>query len=199
MVLDILKDFAMVDRREYVPYCPICATSFAVSSEIRLFPCSHFLCVGCFERLTIRKCPFCQQEGEVRSGEFLGDAVSFLATWTEEVARGVSKELVVDRLIEEILLVRKNLSCKILPCRVQAEGRICSKLFNCPYDHTFQLYRKQLCPIPRCPHGERCLYIHSGGNTGGALQPKGAASKKGGSGKKGGAKKAGADACCRLS
>ena len=194
MVLDILKDFALVDRREYVPYCPICATSFNVSSEMRLFPCNHFLCVACLERLATQRCPFCPQEGEVRNGEFLGDAVKFLATWTQEVAQGTSKELIVDRLIEEILLVRKNLNCKILPCRVQAEGRLCSKRFNCPYDHTFQLYRKQPCPIRECPHGESCLYIHSGGSTGGTQQPATAASRKAGSAKKGGSA-----ACCSLS
>ena len=161
MVLDILKDFAMADRREYVPYCPICSTLFSVSAAMRLFPCNHFLCGTCMGLLTEQRCPFCRQEGPVRTGEALGDTVSFLAEWAQEVVKGTDRDLVVDRLLREILQVRKHLNCKDLPCRVQAEGRPCAQTFKCPYDHSCRLYRKQICPLPRCPNGDRCVYLHS--------------------------------------
>ncbi len=160
MVLDIIKDFALVDRREYVPYCPLCTTSFTASGDICVMTCNHFLCRDCFGRLASQVCPFCQSDVQMRNGDFLGDAVTFLSTWFEEVARGRSREEVVDQLIEQILVVRKNLKCKDLPCRIQAEGRICSEAFRCPYDHKLTNFQKQICTIPQCPYGDRCFFIH---------------------------------------
>jgi hypothetical protein len=160
MVLDIIKDFALVDRREYVPYCPLCTTSFTASGDICVLTCNHFLCRDCFGRLTSQVCPFCQSDAQMRTGDFLGDAVTFLSTWFEEVARGRSRDEVVDQLIEQILVVRKNLKCKDLPCRIQAEGRICSEAFRCPYDHKLTNFQKQICTIPQCPYGDRCFFIH---------------------------------------
>ena len=149
-----------MDRREYVPYCPLCTTSFTASGDICVLSCTHFLCRNCFERLAPQVCPFCQSAGQMRTGDFLGDAVTFLSTWFEEVAIGRNKDEVVDQLIEQILVVRKNLKCKDLPCRIQAEGRICSQVFRCPYDHKLSTFQQQICPIPECPYGDRCFFIH---------------------------------------
>lgn len=161
MVLDIIKDFAMVDRREYVPYCPLCATIFATSAEMQVFSCNHFLCTNCLQLLPAQVCPFCKADVQTRTGEFLGDAVNFLATWMTEVGQGRDRAQVVDQLIEQILMVRKNLKCRDLPCRIQAEGRDCAQQFKCPYDHTLLMFQKQICDIPRCPHGDHCLFLHS--------------------------------------
>lgn len=160
MVVDILKDFALVDRREYVPYCPLCATPFTTSSEIRVFGCKHFLCAQCLALLSSQTCPICQDPTEPRNGDFMGDAVMYLSTWMQEAAQGTDKETVIDRLLSEILVVRRNLKCSDLPCRIQAEGRVCTQVFKCPYDHKCQLYHQQPCVLRECPHGDRCLFQH---------------------------------------
>lgn len=150
----------MVDRREYVPYCPLCATIFTSSAEIHVLSCKHFLCANCLALMTAHVCPFCKEPVQSWSGEFLGDAVAFLATWVTEVEQGRDRNTIVDQLIEQILMVRKNLKCSDLPCRIQAEGRMCTQVFKCPYDHKLLKYKKAVCDIPRCPYGDRCLFTH---------------------------------------
>lgn len=94
-------------------------------------------------------------------GSLIGSAVEFLTMWVTEVGKnGQSKEDTVDHLLEDIVVVRKNLNFKDMPCRINASGGTCIQNFKCPYDHTLQKYHKQQCPNPVCQNKE-CMFAHS--------------------------------------
>lgn len=157
-MLDILKDFAMVDRREYLPYCPICGSTFLNSRAIYLLDCNHFFCANCvgyFGGQLGYTCPFDGQRSGVRDGGFLGEAVEFLEKWATLIGQ-LSKEEIVERLLAEILMVRKNLNFKEMPCRI---GPNCLHNFLCPCDHTMSRYHTSLCPKQDCPNQD-CMFDH---------------------------------------
>lgn len=149
----------MVDRREYLPYCPICGSFFHSAREICLLNCRHFFCANCVSYFGGQMgyiCPFDGEPSGVRDGEFMGEAVEFLSGWVTLLEQ-FSTEEIVDRLLAEIPMVRKNLNFKAMPCRI---GTQCTRNFCCPCDHTLQRYHSNPCPKQDCQNQE-CMFDHS--------------------------------------
>ena len=162
---DILKDFAMVDRREYLPSCPVCGLIFTSSSALVLLSCRHFFCPGCTSYFLVEgryQCPLCEgQSEEVKDGAALGESIAFLASWVQAAQDPEQKEYVIGRLLDDVVMVRRNLNFNQVPCRIQVKGQ-CPRSFSCPCDHELTQFRKKLCPKVGC-HNEQCLFVHSTG------------------------------------
>ena len=148
----------MVDRREYLPYCPICGAFFLNSRDIYLLDCNHFFCgncVGYFGGQLGYTCPFDGQRSGIRDGGFMGEAVEFVEKWVTLI-RQLSTDDTVERLLAEILMIRKNLNFKDMPCRI---GSHCIRNFLCPCDHTMGRYRTSPCPKQDCQNKD-CMFDH---------------------------------------
>lgn len=160
---DILKDFALVDRREYLPYCPVCGSFFQTAAEICILGCKHFFCGNCVSYFSGQVgyiCPFDGLESGRNSGKFMGEAVDFLANWVVEVKENPQmQDEIVDRLLADIPMVRKNLNFKGTPCRIRASGVVCKETFLCPCDHDLVNYRKKQCPYQACGNQD-CMFDH---------------------------------------
>lgn len=152
----------MVDRREYLPYCPICGHFFLTSSHIYLLRCKHFFCQNCLLSLTtnsILTCPFDDlQSPPPTDCSFLGSTIEFLTNWIRETDK--SQETTLNRLLEDIILLRLTLNFKGVPCRIKASGGACICNFKCPYDHTMQNYRTKRCGYAGC-RNEECMFEHA--------------------------------------
>ena len=154
----------MVDRREYLPYCPICGSFFRTAGEICMLACNHFFCRNCinyFGGETGYSCPFDRQQSYPKDGGFMGGAIEFLANWVVQIGQdSSSQDEVIDRLLTEIPMIRRNLNFKGMPCRIKASGLACICNFKCPCDHDLVNYQKSPCPFPRCQNKE-CMFDHS--------------------------------------
>lgn len=148
----------MVDRREYLPYCPICGAFFPNSRAIYILDCNHFFCANCvgyFGGQLGYTCPFDGQRSGIRDGGFMGEAVEFLEKWVTLIGQ-FSTDETVERLLAEILMIRKNLNFKGMPCRI---GPNCIHNFLCPCDHTMGRYHTSPCPKQDCPNKD-CMFDH---------------------------------------
>lgn len=163
-MFNIIKDFAMVDRREYLPYCPICGEFFQTSVDLWMLKCNHFFCARCVTYFKLDTgvfgCPFDGERSEgIRSGEFLGESIQFLAEWAKLVST-FSEENLIDRLLSDIILLRSKLNFESVPCRITASGTLCNGAFMCRHDHTLKFYRKRPCPNYDCPNKD-CMFMNA--------------------------------------
>lgn len=154
----------MVDRREYLPYCPICGSFFGTAGEICMLACNHFFCRNCINYFGGQEgysCPFDRQQSHPKDGAFMGGAIEFLANWVVQIGQDPScQDDVIDRLLSEIPMIRRNLNFKGMPCRIKASGLVCICNFKCPCDHELVNYQKSPCPFPGCQIRE-CMFDHS--------------------------------------